>query len=169
MGLVDGLDRPQPHGHGGKLPEIRHQPGMRVGGQALAIHFPTKVVQLLFADAPFQVSAGIHPRRGMALEKHQVPFVFIAGGPEEMIESHIVKSGGGRKGGNMAPQFVVIHVSPHHRGQGIPAHQRTHPAFHENITGNRNFVLGGNGIEVRGIEVGSVDALFLGLIGDGIQ
>ena len=94
VGLVNGLNRPQPHGHGGKLPEIRHQPRMWIGRQALAIHLPTKVVELLFADAPFQVSAGIHPRGGMALEEHQVPFVLVAGGPEEMIETHIVKRGG---------------------------------------------------------------------------
>ena len=31
IGLVDGLHRPQPHGHGGELPEIRHQPGVRIG------------------------------------------------------------------------------------------------------------------------------------------
>jgi len=36
--LVNGHQRPQAHGHGGELPEIRHQLGVRVAGKALAIH-----------------------------------------------------------------------------------------------------------------------------------
>ena len=32
--LVDGVDRAEAHGNGGELPEIRHQPGMRIRGQA---------------------------------------------------------------------------------------------------------------------------------------
>ena len=33
-GLVDGIDRPETHRNRGKLPEIRHQPRMRIGGKA---------------------------------------------------------------------------------------------------------------------------------------
>ena len=29
--LINGIDRTQAHRNGGKLPEIRHQPGMRIG------------------------------------------------------------------------------------------------------------------------------------------
>jgi hypothetical protein len=35
--LGDGHHRGQSHGHGRELPETRHQPGVRVGSQALAI------------------------------------------------------------------------------------------------------------------------------------
>ena len=69
----------------------------------------------------------------------------------------------------MATQLVVIHIGPHHRSQRIPAHQGAHPAFHEDIAGDRHFVFGRNGIEVRGIEVGTADALFLSLVGDGVK
>ena len=34
VGLVDGRDRPQPHGHGGELPEVGHGPRVGVAGQA---------------------------------------------------------------------------------------------------------------------------------------
>ena len=52
MRLVDRLDRAQPHGDGRELPEVRHQPGMRVGRQAIAIHFTPEIVQLLFGQTP---------------------------------------------------------------------------------------------------------------------
>src|SRR5690606_1847124 len=48
--LVDGLNRAQPHGHGGELPELGHQPGVGIGGQAVTVHFLAEVGQLLFAD-----------------------------------------------------------------------------------------------------------------------
>ena len=70
----------------------------------------------------------------------------------------------------MATQFiVVVHVCPHHHGKRIPAHQGTDTAFHEYITGNGGFVLRGNGVQVGGVEMGTVDALFLGFVGNDIE
>ena len=170
VGLIDGLDRPKPHGHSGELPEIRHQPRVRVRRQTLPVHFPTEVIQLLFADTPFQIGPRIHARRRVTLKEHQIPFVFIAGGPEEMVEPHVIQGGRRSEGGNMATQFiVVVHVCPHHHGKRIPAHQGTDTAFHEYITGNGGFVLRGNGVEVGGVEMGTVDALFLGFVGNDVE
>ena len=45
-GLVDGHDRPEPHRHGGELPELRHEPRVRVRGDAAAVEAP-EVVDLL--------------------------------------------------------------------------------------------------------------------------
>ena len=49
-GLVDGHDRAQPHRDGGELPELRHEPRVRVRGDAAAVEAP-EVVDLL-AEAP---------------------------------------------------------------------------------------------------------------------
>src|SRR5690554_3458748 len=62
MRLVDRLNRAQTHGYGRELPEVRHQPGMRVGGQTVAIHFTAEVVQLLFGQAAFKVGSRIDTR-----------------------------------------------------------------------------------------------------------
>ena len=41
--LVDRLDRPEAHRHGRELPEVRHQPRMRIGRQAAAVDFVAEV------------------------------------------------------------------------------------------------------------------------------
>ena len=42
----------QSHGHRRELPEIRHQPGMRIGGQAVAAHLLTKAQELPSSSGP---------------------------------------------------------------------------------------------------------------------
>ena len=93
MGLVNGLDRPQSHGHGRELPEIRHQPGMRIGGQALAFHFTAEILQLILTQAPFQKRAGVNTRCGMSLIENQITTKRLIGGTKEMVEAHIVHGG----------------------------------------------------------------------------
>src|SRR5690606_26695451 len=60
--LVDRLDRTQTHGYGRELPEIGHQPGGRIGGQAVAVHFPSVVGHLLSAAATVGERAGVEAR-----------------------------------------------------------------------------------------------------------
>src|SRR6202008_3608242 len=51
-GMIDGLDRAEAHGNRGVLPEIGHQPGMRIRRQASArLQFAAKVFQLLLGNA----------------------------------------------------------------------------------------------------------------------
>src|SRR5690606_34801717 len=94
--LVDRLDRAQTHGHGGELPEVRHQPRVRVRGQTFAVDFLAEVVQLVFRDAPFEEGAGVHARGGVALEIDQVAAVFFGRGLEEVVEADVIQ---GRAGG----------------------------------------------------------------------
>ena len=71
--LVDRIDRPDAHRHRRKLPEIRHQPRMRIGGQArLLAQFVAEVLQVLFAEPAFEKRARVDARRGVALEVNQV-------------------------------------------------------------------------------------------------
>ena len=58
-GLVDGHDRSEAHGYRRKLPEVGHQPGMRIGRQAPAVDFPAEAVQPVLGDAAFEVGARV--------------------------------------------------------------------------------------------------------------
>jgi hypothetical protein len=60
--LVDRHQRAQAHGDRRELPELGHQLGVRVAGQALAIDFLAEIQQLLLGQAPFQIGAGVHAR-----------------------------------------------------------------------------------------------------------
>ncbi|EWS64691.1 hypothetical protein Y695_02064 [Hydrogenophaga sp. T4] len=61
--LVDRHQRAQAHGHGGELPELGHQLGVRVAGETLAVHLLAEVQQLFFGQAAFEVGARIDAGR----------------------------------------------------------------------------------------------------------
>ncbi|MNJ43588.1 hypothetical protein D3C77_386000 [compost metagenome] len=64
---------------------------MRVGRQAFAIDFLTKVVQLVFADAAFKERAGIDARCDGALDKNQIAAVLFGRGLKKVVEADVVE------------------------------------------------------------------------------
>ena len=92
--LINRHQRAKTHGNGRKLPEIWHQPRMRVGRKSAAgLRLTTKVFQLLRADAAFQEGARVHPRRSVPLKINRVAFEFFGARAEEMVETHFVECG----------------------------------------------------------------------------
>ena len=166
MGLVNRLDRAQAHGHCGKLPVIRHQPGVGVGGQAVAVHLAAEVVQVGLVYAALQVGARIHARGAVPLVEHQVTRVAVLGAAEKVIETHVVQGGAGRETGNMPAQGIVVVIGPHHHRQRIPAHQGTDPAFHEQVPRHHLLFAGQNGVGKGGGDGRrQAQALLLGVLG----
>ena len=73
-GLVDRVQRAEAHADRRELPELVHQPGVRVGrqgavgmGQLLA-----EAVQVVLAEPALEMGPGVHARRGVALEEEVV-------------------------------------------------------------------------------------------------
>ena len=61
--LVNGIDGSEAHGYGGELPEILHQPRVRVRRKARTFaQFVTEIFELLLGQAAFQKSARIDAR-----------------------------------------------------------------------------------------------------------
>ena len=61
VGLVDGGDRPQPHGDGGELPEVGQRARVGVAGEPVAPDLVAEVVELLLGQAPLDEGPGINP------------------------------------------------------------------------------------------------------------
>ena len=79
-GVVDRADRANPHGAGRKLPEVRHQIGVRVAAQALRglrgrRQLLAVKAQVFFAEPAFKEGARIHAGGAVRLKKHQVAAV----------------------------------------------------------------------------------------------
>lgn len=146
--LVDRLDRTQTHGNGRELPEVRHQPWVRVGGQALAVHFLTEVVHLVFSDATFEEGAGIDAWGGVALEEDQVATVLLGRSLEEVVEADVVQGGAGGEARDVAAQVRIPQVGTHDHGQGVPTYHRADAAFHEQVARHACFVGNGDGVAV---------------------
>ena len=79
--LIDGHQRAQAHRDGGIFPEVRHEPGMRIRGEAAAgFQFAAKIFELLDAETAFEKSAGVDAGSGVALEIDGVAFEILSRG-----------------------------------------------------------------------------------------
>ena len=88
--LIDGIDGPDAHRDRGKLPEILHQPGMRIGGQPrLFAQFVTEVLEVLLVQTAFQIRSRIFARRGMALEVNEISRLVPMPRVEEVVVTHL--------------------------------------------------------------------------------
>ena len=76
--LIDGIDGSDAHRAGRKLPELRHQPGMRIGAQSVTVHFPSVVRQLLLGEAAFEERPRVHTGGRMRLKENQIAAVAVA-------------------------------------------------------------------------------------------
>src|ERR1700676_2271161 len=94
--LENRSHRPEPHGHGRKLPEVGHQPGMGIGGKSYTRRrgFLPEMPQLFFRQAPFEIGTRIDAGRGMALHEDHVTGMLLGWGTPEMVESHFIQSRG---------------------------------------------------------------------------
>ena len=138
----------------GKLPEIGHQPGVRIGGKARRVaQLVAEILQVLFGEAAFEEGAAVDARRGVALEINQVARLIAVAGVEEMIEADFQQRGERRVGGNVAADAGIVLVLPDHHGHGVPANQALDAALHRAVAGIGGFLLGTDGIDVRRIEL----------------
>ncbi len=113
--LVDGVERADAHGDGGELPEVLHQPGVRVAGEAgLAAQFVAEVLEAGVVEAAFEEGAGVDAGRGVALEVDEVAGLVALGagilGVEEVVEADFEQRGERGVGGDVAADAGVLLV-----------------------------------------------------------
>src|SRR5699024_11328418 len=59
------------------------------------------LVEVGLAQPPLEEGAGVHPRRGMALEEDLVAAAWMVLAAEEVVEPDLVEGGGSRVGGDV--------------------------------------------------------------------
>ena len=120
--LEDGVHRPQAHGHGGVLPEVRHHPRVRVGGQGVALAglLLAEAVEVLLGQAALEERAGVVARRGVALEEDVVAAARVVLAAEEVVQAHLVEGRLARVGGDVAADADAVALGALHEGHGVP-------------------------------------------------
>ena len=152
-GLVDRHERAQAHRNRGIFPEVRHQPGVRIGRQAAAFpEFAAEILQLLCGKAAFEKRAGIDAGRSMPLQINRVAFELFGAPAKEMVEADFKQRGRGGICGNVPADAVVHAVGANHHGQSVPADQALDPALDFLIAGKYGLLFEGNGIDVRSVR-----------------
>src|SRR5207253_4940943 len=91
--LIDRLNWAKSHGNRRELPEIRHQPGMRIRREPSArLQFASEVFQFLARNAAFQIRAGVHARSSMALKINDVTIAALDRKSTRLNSSHVAIS-----------------------------------------------------------------------------
>ncbi len=154
VGLVDGVERAEPHRDGRELPEIRHQSGVGVGRQAAragvtALELAAEVFQLVLAQPPLHVGPGVDARGGVALEINLVAGLPVGLAPEEVVEADLIQAGRAGEGGQMAADPLGRVVGPHHHDGGVPADVGPDAALDVLVAGEPGLLVGRDGVDVR--------------------
>ncbi len=139
--LVDRHQRAEAHRHGGKLPEIRHQPRVRIRGNALAFALLAEVQQQLLREAALDVGAGIDARGHVTLHVDEVAAVVLGGTVPEVPEADVVEQRRRLEARDVAAQlrrFLVGAQDDRHR---IPADRRADPVLDVAVCVGPGFLL----------------------------
>lgn len=148
--LVDRAERAEAHRDGRELPEVRHQPRVRVAGQAvgsLGLLLP-EGVELRLGQPVQEERAGVDTGRGMALEEDLVAAVALVLAPEEVVEAHVVEGGGGGEGGDVAADADARTLGARDHHGGVPAGRVQDLALDLLVAREERLVLGRDGVDV---------------------
>ena len=148
-GLVDRHDGSEAHRHGRELPELRHQPGVRVRRQAAALlQLLPEVRQLLDRQAPFEERARVDAGRRVALEVDLIPVAVLVLAAEEMVEGDLVERRGRGVGGNVTADPVRRAVGADHHRHRVPSHQALDAALDLLAARDGTLVFHADGVDV---------------------
>ncbi len=94
--LIDRVDRTEPHRDGRELPELGHEPGVRVAGQPVRPLglLLAEAVELVLAQASLEEGARVHAGGGVPLVEDLVAAAGVVGAAEEVVVADLVESGG---------------------------------------------------------------------------
>ena len=162
-GVVDRVDRTEPHRHRRVLPEVRHEPRMRVARQSGPADLHAEVVEILFGEATFEVRTGVDARGGVALVVDVVAGEAVVLPLEEVVEPDLVERSGRREGGEVTADAVGGLVGTDHHRCGVPADERPDTSLDVLVAGEERLVLRRDRVDVGGRGGrGDADLQFVG-------
>ena len=150
--LVDRRDRPDPQRDRRELPEVGHQPGMRIGGEAGAVDLLAEPEQLALGQPSLEIRARVVAGGGMALEVDQVAAVALARGVPEVVEADLVQGGQGLIARDVAAELRGDLVGAHDDRDRVPADDRPQPPVELGVTGVGRLAIGRDRVDVRRVE-----------------
>ena len=160
--VVDGADRADAHRAGGELPEVRHQPRVRVAGKtARALGGRGDLLAVVqhvgLAQTAFEKRPCVHAGCAVGLEEHEIALAACA---KEMVEAGLEQVGRAGVAGNVTAELAIRLVGAHHHGQRVPAHQRGQPFLHREVAWKGGLVFHRDGVGIGRVELGlPADAL----------
>ncbi len=164
--LVDRVEGGQAHRHRRELPEVRHQPRVRVGRQALpdaVLHLLAEPRQLGLVEPALEERPGVDAGGGVALDVDLVAAARVVLAAEEVVEADLVERGGRLVRRDVPADLEALAVGRRHHDGGVPAQERTDPALGLLVTWEPRLALRRNRVDVVGAaQRGDADVLLAG-------
>ena len=149
--LVDRHQRTEAHRHRRELPEVRHEPGMRIRGDAAAADLLPVIVELLLRQAPEHERARIHAGRRVSLNEHEVAAVHFGGTVPEVVEADVVQIGGRGEARDVTADVGVL-VRAQHHGHRVPAYVGAYAVLDLRVARQAHLRLRRDRVDVRGVR-----------------
>ena len=147
--LVDRHDGPQAHRDRRVLPEVGHQPRMRVGRQAAArLRLAAEVLQLFNRQPSLEKRPRVNTGRRVALEENHVAVVALAPALEEVVEAHLVQRGRRRERRDVSADAVAQLVGADDHRQRVPPHEALDAALEGLIARKCRLLRGRDAVDV---------------------
>ncbi len=147
-GLIDRHQRSQAHRDGRELPVVRHQPGMGIGAQALALHLLAEVQELLLAEPALEEAPRIDAGRAVALDVDEIAAMALVRGMPEMHEARLVERRRRLVARDVAAQLGGELVGPQHDRERVPADVAADMALDRPVARMRRLLIGRDGVEI---------------------
>src|SRR4030095_11529562 len=107
---------------------------------------------LTLGQPAFQESAGIDSGGGVTLKEDVIPRRAVVLSPEEVVESYLVKAGGGCVSRDVAADPVGVLVGPRHHHSRVPAYQPANASFKLLVAREPRFLFGRDRIDIGGLD-----------------
>jgi hypothetical protein len=147
--LVDGHDRPEAHRHRGELPEVGHQPRVRVRRDPVARDLLAEAAQVVHAQPPLEEGARVEAGRGVALHVDEVAGSLVVARAPEVVEADLVEGGRGLVAGDVTAELRRLRVGLQHRGHRVPADQGAHLVLELEVAGIGRLLVRTDRVDVR--------------------
>ena len=153
--LVDRGDGADAQRHRRELPEVGHQPRVRVRAQPAGHRdLLAEAVELLLGEPALQIRAGVVAGGGVALEVDEVTAVLGGRPVPEVVEADLHEGGQRLVGGDVPAELGGDLVGAQHHADRVPAHDRAQAALELGVSRVGRLQRPRNRVDVRGVEGG---------------
>ena len=149
--LVQGAEWPEAHADRRVLPELRHQPRVRVARQAAAAaaDLTAEVVEVVLGQAALHERPGVDTGRCVTLEVDVVSGIAVVLALEEVVETDLVEAGGAGERRQVTADAIGVLVGPDDHRRRVPTHERTDAPLDVLVAGKPRLLFAWDGVDIR--------------------
>jgi len=165
--VVERADRAKSHADGRELPEVGHQPRVRVAAEACPIttDLAAELLEIGFVEATLEECACVDSGRCVALEVDVIASVAIVLTAEEVVEADLVQARRARKCAEVAADSVLVLVGAHDHHGRVPAHECPNAPLDVLVAGEPRLGLARDGVDIRRADgCGEADLCRVGVL-----